>query len=421
MDLNLFVTPDQREIVTARERFLCLIAGRRWGKTATVRSRIIQRCSEEAGFRYIYICPFYAQSVEEYDKFIEHRAVRKLISHQRRQPFPQLRLINGAKVQFRSFEKPKSIRSGGFKEVWIDEIQDINEKQFWPIIRPLISDLRGTLGLSGQFRGHNWFYKQFYLNGIDPKKTMYKAWRKPSNTGLMYQSVAGREEIELARTQMPRVVYDQEYDCIPSANQNAVFDPNDVTKIVQKFPSYGKPIPGIDYILALDIGRVVDPCVFIIGEAKSGRIIYAHEFELRTKHEIMARQVAKVAKRFSAAVIADTTGGATGGHADHDKYLKFYRKEMPRMHSFMFNQRTKEGLITELSLAIQNGTISISNELYQVETQLREYEYHYRGGHYQYNAPDGKHDDFVAATGMFVYAMGRQWFGRGYSALNTAL
>ena len=418
MKMALITTLDQIEIIQARERFLGLFAGRRWGKTATVRNRIIYKTATP-GFPYWYVTPLYSQCYAEYESLTNHPIFRRFIRRSKTQPFPQIWLNNGSTIGFRSFENPKSLRSAGLGEVWVDEIQDIKMDGFWPVIRPLISDRRGTLGVSGQFRGHNWYFKQFFKPGINPRNKLYKAWRRPSSTGLMFQGPAGRKELSIVRDQVPPAVYDQEYDCIPSANIAAVFPPKQVDAIIGGRIST-KSRAGRRYIMGLDLGRVVDHTALVVLEVETGQVVHAEKFPLNRKHAEYAKLAGDVARQYGALTVMDTTGGATGGRAKPDEYVKLYRQRIPDVRTFFWGSRNKESIIAHMGLEIQSCKIRIPKAFIDLEDEVRSYEWTYRNGYYDYHAADGKHDDYVAALAQALWARRSGWVpargGVGYAA-----
>jgi len=413
----LVATPDQQDVITARERFLFLAAGRRWGKTTTVRNRIIYKTLGRPSFKYWYIAPFYSQGVKEYNLLVRNQIFARRIVQCSKQPFPYILLNNGSEIGFRSFNKPETIRSEGLHEVWVDEIQNIDPSGFWEIVRPLISDLRGTLGASGQFRGHNWYYKSMYLPGRDPTMRNYRAWRFPTSTGLAFQSAAGRQDLEDAKLMLPRLKYAQEYDCIPTANEDAAFDPLDINKCIEGRPMF-RPREGYTYIMGLDLGRVVDHTALVVLERESGRVVWCQRWERGVKHSSLAMLAARVARRYSALPVIDVTGGATGGKAKPDAYLKFYRKAMPDAKARWWNQSTKGEMVETLSLAIEQLKVAIPSE-YEAGVksgsedllidELRKYEFKLKGNHYDYAAPKGAHDDYVAALLMAWWAKHAGW------------
>lgn len=454
MTVLVAATTEQISIIGCRARFLAHIAGRRCGKTIGVcRPRIIRRCLSEPRFRYTYIAPSYAQLWEEYVSLRGHESLRRHIVGHRDQPFPHIAFKSGSQVGYRSFERPDNIRSKGEDEVWCDEIQDFLERDFWPVIRPLISDRRGALGISGQLRGRNWVWHQLVMPGLlsramqegcqlatsvtewvnaacydgMPVVTVedveqarpivakaqigtYASWVVPSWKGLMFSDDAGRAEIELARSQLPRAVFDQEYGCVPNANQASVFRPDDLL-VSMRGELQERPTPGLRYVIGLDLGRIKDPTSVVVLEASQRMLVHERVFPLGSRHEDNAREVRRLCDIYgSATVICDTTGGATGGHAAPDEYTKFYAAAMPDLRRFHWSPRTKRELIEALAIAIEQHKIAIPRAAKQTHSQLAAYEYRARGlDGIEYGAPSGEHDDLVAALAMANYAIDRGW------------
>jgi len=422
LKIQLAGTTVQREICECRKRYLGMFAGRRVGKTFTIRNRIVSRCMTQPGFRYWYVAPTYAQCREQYQGMVDHPALVEYIEKFRLQPYPRVDFKNGSYVAYRSFERAANLRGSGLDEVGVDEIQDIDETDFWAVVRPLISDRRGTLMVAGQFRGFNWYYDQFYVPGQNPNSRTHKSWRIPSSEGLVFLSKEGQEELEFAKATLPRAIYDQEYACIPSANQAAVFREEDLTACTGG-KRYRKSAPNRKNVIGLDLGRIADPSAIVVLNAEVGRVLYSELRPLRERHEVTAKYVARLQRDFGGApVVVDVTGGATGGHAPQDAYVKFYRREIKNLREFVWNRGNKERIIQHLAVAIEQHNLQIPKSEAELHDQLRLYEFEYRGGRYDYHGPRGHSDDMVAALAMAWYAKVRNWGTRmGGSSLGALL
>jgi hypothetical protein len=423
----LYITgsAEQREIVYSNARYLALIAGRRYGKTATIRNRIILRTSVP-NRQVWYVAPYYAQAEAEFEAFLFHPQFRKFIRRSKTQPFPKIWLRNGSTIGYRAFESnPQGLRSAGLDEVIVDEIQDISEDSFWPVVRPLISDKRGKLMIAGQFRGYNWYYKSFYLPGLsaaeltamkaDPALSAvpeYKSWRFPTWAGLRYNGEDDPEILSLRR-QLPSAVFGQEIACVASANQAAAFVSEQIDRIMKGVPQ-PVAIPGKRYVIGLDLGRVRDFEAAVVVDNASGAVVHAEKFAHGMEHSAMAVKAGELAKRYNnAVVVMDSTGGATGGHQPKDSYVQFYRTQVKDLREFFWNQNNKEKVIQLLDLQIQQQKISIPPVFNGLEGELRAYEYKYKNGHYNYSAPDGQHDDYVSALAMALWGRNAGWAGSG--------
>jgi hypothetical protein len=384
-------------------------AGRRVGKTDTFFNRCVKRCLS-GPVEYVYIAPSYALAKEQFERISESLKPFTIKNGARAQPVPEIILYNGSRIRFRSFDRPKLLRGlRAIDEIWVDEIQDIKEAPFWSVLRPILSDRRGTLVVSGQFRGLNWYYKQFYEAGQQPNQSLYWSCKKPSSSGLMFQDEEGRQELEIARSQLPRAVFLQEYECEPVANQAAVFLTEDL-QVIKRGKPLQKPERDRHYIIGYDLGEMTDPSSACVLEYETGSVVHSEKVPIRTKHSIQAKALAENARRWNnAQVIIDGTAGGTGGKRSADETVKYYRELIPDVRVMIWEPSVKAELVRRSSLVIENHEISIPPEFSLLHEELASYEFERKGETYIYHGADGCHDDQVAALMMAIYGWKSGW------------
>jgi len=409
MIYKLTATDWQREVVetviSSVIRFICLMAGRRAGKTFAARTAIVMDCLKKPGRKWMYIGHIGVLAREQFDAIISHPALKGQIKKVRQAPSLLIEFRNGSTITFRSWERPDNLSGSGYDGVWCDEIQSWNPRRFWRIIRPLISDRRGKLVISGQHDGvESWYYKQLYVLGLPDGNPLYKSWSIPSWRGLSFQSAAGREELRIAKTQCPDIVWKVMYACIPTAAENAVFRHEDLQE--SKRGTAEGPIADVDYVGGLDLGRVVDPSAYVI--LRGNNVVHAEKRPLGEKHELGSEHAKLLHRRYNQCLmIVDSTGGATGGHQDPDTYVKFYRDKVSEMREFYWTEKSKKRIVESLCLAVEQRLIGIPAEFEELHRELSLYQYRLRSGRIEYSAPSGQHDDLVAALAMAWYA--RRW------------
>ena len=420
MEIRLCATKQQQEVLKDyKSKIKVVIAGRRYGKSIGVlRNEIIQNCLGRPNFKFMVVVPSYAQVKGEFNDLIGNSELHSFIKRNPIQPYPHIVFLNGSQVAFRSLDRPNLIRSGGWHYVWADEIQDIDEDTWNRVLRPLTGDKRGRMGASGQFNGtEGWVYKKLYLPG-QKAGSKIRSWRFSSEDGLAFQGKEGQEELQFYKDTLPKVVYEQEFLCLPAANQRAVFRPEDI-ELCKHGDLKQNPTQGCRYSFALDLGKVVDPNSYVVLEvAPSGEVtvIESGVRPLKEKHEYGAVEMAKVVRRFgNCCAIVDSTGGATGGHHNIDEFVKFYRGQIPSLREFYYNLQSKAAVVTNLSLFIEQHRVNIPAANEELLRQLSIYEYEYsKNGVYHYNAPKGQHDDLVSALGMALYAVQKSWLHQAY-------
>jgi hypothetical protein len=247
----------------------------------------------------------------------------------------------------------------------------------------------------------------------------------PSSAGYAFQTPGGPEELEIQRGGCSAAEWDQEWDCKPRANKNAVFNAFELDEIatarnprieIEQGPERREGA----YLTAVDIGGTVDHTKLVVGHS-SGDIVFAKAFPLGQHDKQQAHDVMEVAHAFRSKVIVDSTGGGAGqGQSTaHDSRMAFYRQAAQLLHldcrEFFWTNKNKERMISNLRVAVQEKQIGIAADLVDVVKELKSYEYKYiaRNASYVYSAPAGKADDYVQATAIFVEALNRSWIRRG--------
>jgi hypothetical protein len=417
----LEATKEQIEVIQCKARLMALFAGRRWGKNGAFHNRLIARCLSKIGFKFLFAALSYAKSREEFDIISTHTELKPFIKNVRIQPYPKIFFHNGSTADFRSLDKPHLLRGGGYDEIWIDEIQLVEENVLDTVILPMISDRRGTLVIAGQFRGvDHYLYKRFFLMGQEPNQDRIKSWCFPSSSGWPYKSDKGKAELEYQKSLVPKIVWDQEWECIPVANQKAVFDHEDLEKL-KGGENCKLPVQGCEYAVCVDLGRIVDPSSYVVVEAPTNRVVETGVRPMKEKHEVTARFIGDVVRRYNNALcVVDCTGGAAGGKKSFDENLKFYRDEgnIPYLKEFYWGQHNKYEIITLLSLWVEQHKFRIPAENEELLRQMARYEFTSRHGKIEFNGGQGSHDDLVAALALGVNALAKGWIrvGGGTSA-----
>src|SRR3990167_3033665 len=105
MQVVLYGTPPQREMVLCDAPVQIWICGRRWGKTFTARNKILKAALRLPRRKTLYCALTYSLCREQYDEMIEHEGLRQLIRRGTGgrlrcglQPYPRIMLVNGSEI-----------------------------------------------------------------------------------------------------------------------------------------------------------------------------------------------------------------------------------------------------------------------------------------------------------------------------------
>jgi len=188
------------------ERWACLVAHRRAGKTVACINDLIRRAflDGKAEGRYAYIAPFYRQAKSiAWDyllKFSEPVRVNANASEL------WVELLNGARIRLFGADNPDSLRGLYLDGVILDEYADMRPRVWGEIIRPLLADREGWAVFIGTPKGHNGFYEIWRT--AQASDSWYAASVKASLSGILPAS-----ELSDAKHGMTEDQYEQEFEC----------------------------------------------------------------------------------------------------------------------------------------------------------------------------------------------------------------
>lgn len=189
-----------------KERWACLVAHRRAGKTVACINDLIKRAivdGKENG-RYAYIAPFYSQA-----KTIAWDYLLRFSEPIRTNANASelwVELINGARIRLFGGDNPDALRGLYLDGVILDEYADMRPRVWGEIIRPLLADRQGWAVFIGTPKGHNAFYDVWRT--AQASDSWYASSIRASESGLLPP-----DELRDARQGMTEDQYEQEFEC----------------------------------------------------------------------------------------------------------------------------------------------------------------------------------------------------------------
>lgn len=200
------MSPAQRAIAEAPNRFRVAICGRRFGKT-WLAMRELARFAREPDQRCYYVAPTYRMAKQiVWDplkaKLIDLRWIERV-----NESDLTLNLINGSKISLRGADNRDSLRGVGLDFLVMDEFAWMDERAWTEVLRPTLSDRQGhALFISTPIGKNNWAYDLFTQPETDA--TNWAAWQWTSLDGGRITA----EEIEQARRDLDERTFRQEYE-----------------------------------------------------------------------------------------------------------------------------------------------------------------------------------------------------------------
>ena len=196
----------QKEVFTSEARFRVLITGRRFGKTFLALNELA-KFSRYPKKVVWYIAPTYRMCKDiMLDPLVEKMTKHKWISKVNYSDLT-ITLKNKSLIQLRSSDNFNSLRGVGLDFICIDEFSDVDERAWFEVLRPTLSDKsrEGSALFLGTPRGFgNWSYNLFTRQDSD------KNWKSFQYTTLDGGQVS-QNEIDQAKNDLDDRTFRQEY------------------------------------------------------------------------------------------------------------------------------------------------------------------------------------------------------------------
>lgn len=207
----LEITKDQQNIIEDQSRFKVIVAGRRWGKTHLSLFELLINKHEGVWVhpkkKTWFVSPTYRQSkniawnilkeiVYEYPQMILKKNEAEL----------SIEFINGSTIELKGADNEDSLRGVGLNKVVVDEMAFLKKEAWTEVLRPALSDKKGSAMFIGTPDGFNYFY-DLYQKGRNLEDG-FKSWYFKSIDSPFIDKL----EIEAARQELDERTFRQEYE-----------------------------------------------------------------------------------------------------------------------------------------------------------------------------------------------------------------
>jgi hypothetical protein len=356
---------NQQRILDSEARFRVVMCGRRFGKSELSQIEIISNAL--LGKSVAYITPTYQLARVFFERLIQ------AVPFESNKSELTIKFPNGGTVDFFTGERLDNLRGRKFHLVVVDEASFIpNLEDGWlNSIRPTLTDYKGRAIFLSTPKGKNFFYSLF-LKGGEPD---WEAFRFTTYDNPYID----KGEIDDARTQLPEVVFEQEYMANPAENSSNPFGSAYIKQCT--FPISTEPA----IVYGVDLAKAVDWTV-IIGLDRNGSVCHFDRFQKdwrQTKQTILSLN--------KAPILIDSTGVG-------DPIFEDLQREGLAINGFKFSSTSKQQLMEGLSSAIQQRKITYPEG--HIVNELEVFEYQYTATGVRYSAPPGFHDDCVMSLAL---------------------
>ncbi len=215
------------------ERFACIVAHRRAGKTVACIHELLKRAltTDRDATKWAYVAPTYAQAKSTaWDYLVEAVAPLMPYGVKINQTDLSVKLPNGSEIRLFGADNYNTLRGLRLDGAVLDEYADFDPRAWTAVIRPALSDRRGFAVFIGTPRGHNHFYDIYSRAVKDPEwftASLRSSDLVPTNDldpDAELKDLLTTDELDAARRQMSEEEFNQEYECdFESANPGAYY------------------------------------------------------------------------------------------------------------------------------------------------------------------------------------------------------
>ena len=373
-----FVTNYQRQILDAEERYTITAAATKCGKTA---SHIIwlfeQALNLKANQSVWWVAPVYQQAEIAFRRMKSQVNVKDFfISNESKLV---LTLPTGARIEFKSGEKPDNLYGDDVYAAVIDEASRMREES-WYAMRSTLTATKGKCKLIGNVKGKkNWFYKlgerarQGEADYKFFKITAYDA----ANEGIL-----DINEIEQAKKDLPEHIFKELYLAEPADDNSNPFGIDNIQACYAPISSANTVAFGID------LAKYTDYTV-ITGLDANNNVSYIDRFQ--ADWSVTKDKIIKIVGRTPCLI--DSTGIG-------DPVVEDLQRILPNIKGLKFTSQSKQQLIEGLQLEIHQRKITFPSN--PIGYELENFEYEYTRTGVRYTAPPGLHDDCVVSLALAI-------------------
>ena len=188
-----------------QNRFLCLVCGRRWGKTLLV-SLLAAYVMLHRDGKVLAMSKTYKLAFKMW-RYLA-RDIKRLLGQNVKINNSEMTMTTpwGAVLELGTAENPDSLLGDGYDLVIADEAATLKEVIFEQNLSPAIRDRKGSIVLISTPRGFNWVFNKFRLG--QSREAGWWSYTGPSNENV---HVWDKEEWELAKRQSDPIYFRQEY------------------------------------------------------------------------------------------------------------------------------------------------------------------------------------------------------------------
>lgn len=386
------LSPKQRELLEMNSAINVVVAGRRFGKSSLIASRVLYFALTHPETVSLVAGPSYDQAKIYFDLLfnaLEDHPFSVFVSRIRLSPFHEIKLFNSSIIYFRSAaQSGKHLRGRKVHFVALTEAAFISDQIFESVILPMRLDTQAQMFLESTPYGHNYFYR-FYVQGLQDGQYI-----RSFHATVYDNYIIPREEIAKLRLQTPEYIWKLEYLAEFADEEGTVFTSDLLERVFEDYEMEHYK-HGHKYVIGLDIAQKEDYTVFVVLDVSTSpyRLADFRRFNKRSYDDIIAL-ANDLSSNYKAPVYMDAT---TVGRPIAEKIVNCV--------PITFSAKTKIDILNNLILAMEQKKVVLPTSNTILRDELRFFRWEH-GSHYHIPSKAGQigyHDDAVMALALAVW------------------
>ena len=207
----------QQRVLASKARFKAIVAGRRWGKTYYAGVEDIIKLSDDYAphIQVWHIAPTYAQGMDTLWPYLTQVFApgwwTSMVRHE-----GKLQAPNGRWFYIKGADRPEVLAGRALSHVSLDEYAFMKPHVWEHVVRPMLSDVKGSATFIGSPEGKNHFYELFldFQQAKDSESFLFETLDNP---------FIDPDEIDAARKSLSSFAYNRQYRASFLESSGAVF------------------------------------------------------------------------------------------------------------------------------------------------------------------------------------------------------
>jgi phage FluMu gp28-like protein len=390
------LTGYQQRFLYTPARFTIIEAATKTGKTTACLVWLFEQALRGGrGEQFWWVAPTKRQAQMAFRRMCRMLGELPATLHTQRQSIPEIELWSGALLSFRTGKNPDYLYGEDVHAAVLDEASRC-EEETWVALRSTLTATGGPAKLIGNVVSeHNWMHRLAMRARREGEAGGWAYFRITADDAIA-AGVVRPEEIADARLSMSERQFRALYYCEPPPDAGNPFGHEFLAACTLPGLS-GQPVVAF----GADLARHHDYTA-IVGLDARGHVAVCMRFRLDWGGTFQ-RLLAVLGQ--TPAVI-DSTGVG-------DPIVEQLRRHLPRVRGFRFSAHTKQQLMEDLAMAIQQTELrfppgDLADELRSFRATTTP------SGTVQYGAPAGQHDDLVCALALAWHCFRKHRTHRGF-------